>query len=94
MVKMSESGVFDLKKFEDVDYVTGLIRKEGAGAVGTYLREMNRLGKEMGMMSTNIANAHGLSNTSSYSTANDLCKLCTVAMKNDLFRNIVQTRQY
>lgn len=43
---------------------------------------MNRLGKELGMLSTNIANPHGLSNFSSYSTANDLTKLCSAAMKN------------
>ena len=55
---------------------------------------MNRLGREIGMTNTNIANPHGLSNTSSYSTANDLAKLCTFSMKNQLFRKIVNTQEY
>ena len=55
---------------------------------------MNRLGKEIGLTNTNLANAHGLSNVSSYSTANDLAKLCTFCMKNDTFRKIVNTKDY
>lgn len=43
---------------------------------------MNRLGKSIGMIGTNIANPHGLSNTYSLSTANDLAKLCTHSMNN------------
>lgn len=46
------------------------------------------------MMNTNLVNPHGLSNTASYSTASDLAKLCTYAMKNDKFRRIVNTKSY
>jgi D-alanyl-D-alanine carboxypeptidase len=34
------------------------------------------------MLNTNLVNPHGLSNLSSFSTANDLAKLCTFGMKN------------
>ena len=74
--------------------MTSYIKKEGAGVISTYLNEMNHLAKEIGMLSTNLVNPHGLSNTSSYSTANDLAKLCTFAMKNNLFRKIVNTQTY
>lgn len=55
---------------------------------------MNRLGREIGLTNTNLANPHGLSNTSSLSTANDLAKLCTFAMKNTIFRKVVNTQTY
>ena len=55
---------------------------------------MNRLGKEIGMVNTNLVNPHGLSNTFSLSTASDLAKLCTFAMKNLVYRKIVNTQQH
>ena len=55
---------------------------------------MNRFGKNLGMLDSNFANPHGLSNRSSYSTAFDLTKLCSYAMKNPIFRKIVSTKTY
>lgn len=55
---------------------------------------MNRLARRIGMMNTNLVNPHGLSNTASYSTASDLAKLCSYAMKNEKFRRIVNTQSY
>jgi len=55
---------------------------------------MNRFGREIGLTNTSLANPHGLSNTSSLSTANDLAKLCTFAMKNTIFRKVVSTQSY
>ena len=60
--------------------------------VTLFLREMNRIAWEIGMGSSNFANPHGLANPSNYSTALDLCKLCTHAMKNPIFRTIVSTQ--
>ena len=58
------------------------------------MREMNRKARELGMLNTNLANPHGLSNTASYSTASDLAKLCSFGMKNHIFRKIVNTQKY
>ena len=44
LLKAVESGV-ELKKLEDAEYLTSLVKKEGATALGSYLREMNRLGQ-------------------------------------------------
>lgn len=55
---------------------------------------MNKVARRIGMMNTNLVNPHGLSNTASYSTASDLAKLCTYAMKNDKFRKIVNAKSY
>lgn len=46
------------------------------------------------MFNSNFVNPHGLSNTYNYSTANDLVKLCSYAMKNKMFRQIVTTKIY
>lgn len=62
--------------------------------VTLFLKEMNRIAWEIGMGSSNFANPHGLANPSNYSTALDLCKLCTHAMKNPIFRAIVSTRTH
>lgn len=55
---------------------------------------MNRVAKKIDMANSNFANPHGLSNTNNYSNAQDLAKLCAYAMRNTLFRKIVQTRRY
>jgi D-alanyl-D-alanine carboxypeptidase len=62
--------------------------------VATFLREMNRVARKIEMISSNFANPHGLSNNNNYSTAQDLAKLCTYAMRNQLFRKVVQTRRH
>lgn len=77
---------------EDLDKLEGLM--SGNRNVSIFLKEMNRLSWELGMCSSNFANPHGLSNQANYSTALDLCKLCCHAMKNPLFRSIVNTQQH
>jgi D-alanyl-D-alanine carboxypeptidase len=50
--------------------------------VNLFIKEMNLLAKNIKMKMSNFANPHGLSNTSNYSTASDLCKLTAFSMKN------------
>jgi D-alanyl-D-alanine carboxypeptidase (penicillin-binding protein 5/6) len=55
-----------------------------------FLAKMNTLGKyKVKLYSTNFANPHGLSNTSSLSTAEDMAILTGYALKNSHFRRIV-----
>jgi D-alanyl-D-alanine carboxypeptidase len=44
--------------------------------------------------STSFANPHGLSNVHSLSTAEDMAKLSAYSMKNDKFREVVETKHY
>lgn len=90
MVKAKQDSNIDITLFEDEEWLSQAI-KEGP-TVGNYIREMNRLGKIVGLLDTNLANPHGLSNRSSHSTAYDLAKLCTYSMKNPIFRKIVNTQ--
>jgi D-alanyl-D-alanine carboxypeptidase len=89
MLKEGKEGVDDL---EDVEGVERLLMR--GNNVSLFLREMNRIAWEVGMGSSNFANPHGLANPANYSTALDLCKLCTHAMKNPIFRTIVSTQTH
>jgi D-alanyl-D-alanine carboxypeptidase (penicillin-binding protein 5/6) len=55
---------------------------------------MNKVARECGMKNTRFANAHGLSNQFNKSTAEDMAKLATIAMKNQLFAKICNTQNY
>ena len=46
------------------------------------------------MFNSNFVNPHGLSNVNSLSTAEDMARLSAYAMKNDKFRQVVETKQY
>ena len=51
--------------------------------------EMNKRAKTYSMKLTNYANPHGLPNKANKSTAEDIAKIAMIAMKNDLFREVV-----
>ena len=46
------------------------------------------------MTNSRFTNSHGLSQNTNTSTAEDLAKLCTYAMKNKLFSKVVNTKEY
>ena len=45
-------------------------------------------------IATSFANPHGLSNGNSLSTAQDMAKISAYAMKNTIFRKVVETKHY
>lgn len=59
-----------------------------------FIAEMNREAGRLGMMSTVYRNTHGLTDEIHLSTAADLLRLTSCALKNDEFRQIIQCRQY
>lgn len=59
-----------------------------------FVAEMNRTAKELGLKQTRYANPHGLPDNNHLSTASDQILLAAKAMRNDLFREYVQTRQH
>lgn len=68
-------------------------RRQGC-YVNAFLREMNSLAQKVGMVKSNFANVHGLSNSQNISCAEDLAKLCAYAMRNRKFRKVVQTQKF
>ena len=65
-----------------------------AGGIDEFASLMNDKAKSLGLLATNFANPHGLDSDGHYTTAADLAKLATYAMKNAAFREIVSTERY
>ena len=53
---------------------------------------MNEKAQVLGLKNTNFVNPHGLHNSEHYTSAYDLAIICSEAMKNETFREIVATK--
>ncbi|MEL6106135.1 MAG: serine hydrolase [Planctomycetota bacterium] len=63
-------------------------------AFDLFVASMNATAQELGMQHTRYANTHGLTDDSQLTSAGDLARLAREAMRFELFRKIVGTRQY
>jgi len=63
-------------------------------AYNRFVAEMNREAARLGMKNTQFQNPHGLSVPGHHTTARDLLILAHAAMKNELFRQYVSTREH
>lgn len=63
------------------------------GTEENFVRMMNKKAKELGLKNTHFTNPCGHHDDMHYSTAEDLAKLTEIAMKNEIFRNIVRTKE-
>ena len=59
-----------------------------------FLTHMNKGAKALNLRNTHFANAHGLMNEKSHSTADDVALLTCYAMKNETFRLIVKKKEF
>lgn len=67
------------------------------GDVDQFVELMNQKAKEIGMKNTIFINPHGLENNDgkgNISTAYDMALLSSYAMQNDIYREIVRTKNY
>ena len=70
-----------------------MVLAEGiGGSVERFTELMTRKAHQIGATNTHFTNPHGLTAPDHYSTAKDLAILFRYAMKNPLFRDIVQTK--
>ena len=60
--------------------------------VKDFLYEMNKYSRNLGLYTTYFANPHGLIYKKNVSSARDVCKLCSFAMKDPIFKKIVSTK--
>lgn len=65
-----------------------------AGNMNAFVQLMNQRVLEMGCAHTSFANVHGLDNAEQHTTARDLAKIVTEAVKNDTFREVFATVSY
>ena len=102
------SGIY-IKKGEQLtlrDLVYGLMLRSGndaalaiahyvGGSVNDFVALMNAKAKEIGMKNTTFNNPSGLDEEKgNYSTAYDMAKLASYAIKNDEFKKITGTKKY
>ena len=104
----SEAGLFAGDVLTARQLLEGLLLPSGADAAymlattygpgwPAFVRRMNATARKLGMTRTHYANFDGLpwpTEYSTYSTATDLVKLATAAMKLAVFRQIVAQRSY
>lgn len=64
------------------------------GSVERFVSMMNMRASELGMQSTHFENPNGLPAEGHVSTALDMAKLASHAMKNDIFRTVVSSKTY
>lgn len=64
-----------------------------AGSQSGFAEMMNDKAKELGCKYSHFANPNGLPNPNHYSTAADMARIAVYCMKNDTFREIVNTRR-
>lgn len=76
------------------DQMSDKIEGNKGNYVNFYLKEMNHKAQKLNMTNSHFASPHGLNNHQNYSCADDLAKVCTIAMRNIKFRKVVQTRKY
>jgi D-alanyl-D-alanine carboxypeptidase len=70
-----------------------IVLAEGlGGSVEHFTELMTKKAHEIGAINSNFTNPHGLTAAEHYSTARDLAILFRYAMRNPLFREIVQTK--
>lgn len=85
-------------KVESVVYDREMLRQyveKYSNNVIVYLNRMNTIAKfKAKTINTSFANPHGLSNVHSLSTAEDMARLSAYAMKNERFREVVQTKNH
>ncbi|MCH5148915.1 MAG: D-alanyl-D-alanine carboxypeptidase [Clostridiales bacterium] len=97
-----------LKKDEQIDVrdlLYGLMLRSGndsatalaihhSGSVEKFVEVMNSRAKTMGAENTSFTNPSGLPDENHYTTARDLCKIACYAMNNEIFKEVVGTKNY
>lgn len=65
-----------------------------AGGVPAFVKLMNEKARDLGLSNTHFVNPSGLNAKGHYSSAKDLATLAAYAMRDPVFRNIVNTEKY
>ena len=104
----AEGSSIYLKKDEEIsvtDLLYGLMMQSGndaaaalaihhSGSIEKFAERMNERAMELGAKNTNFTNPSGLPDSNHYTTARDLCTIACHAMKNEIFKKIVSTKNY
>ena len=73
---------------------SNILAEAVSGSVAEFVTLMNKRAQELGCTGTHFANAHGLHDDNHYTSAYDIAVFTKEALKHDLFREIVGTKEY
>ena len=76
------------------DAALALALEVGEGDINKFSNLMNEIAKKCGAENTNFVTPHGLDSKDHYTTAYDLAKITSYALKNKTFKEIVSTKAY
>jgi D-alanyl-D-alanine carboxypeptidase (penicillin-binding protein 5/6) len=79
---------------ESANDAAAAIAIEVAGSIEAFAEMMNEKAAELGLTDSHFTNPHGLDNKDHYTTARDLARLASYALKNPRFREIVSTYRH
>lgn len=65
-----------------------------SGSISNFSELMNQKAKELGLINSHFESPHGLDSDNHYTTAYELAILSDYALKNEIFFNIVGTKNY
>lgn len=65
-----------------------------SGSQEAFVEEMNTYAQELGCTNTNFMNVHGLHHEQQYTSARDMARILSTAMKNETFRTLFATVHY
>ena len=93
------------EKIDIRDLLYGLMLRSGndsavalaihhSGSTEKFAAVMNERAREIGAKNSNFKNPSGLPDDEHYTTAYDLCTIACYAMKNEVFKEIVSTKNY
>ena len=68
------------------------IGEKVAGSVQSFVELMNKTAEKIGAKNTHFDNTHGLDSKTHYTTAYDLALITSYAMQNEIFKEIVSTK--
>lgn len=71
-----------------------VIAEHIGGSQDGFVKLMNQRAKELGCLSTNYTNAHGLHDSEMYTTARDICRLMDAALENPEFKKMFCAESY
>ena len=76
---------------ESANDAAAAIAIEVGGSIEGFAEMMNQKAQRLGLENSHFENPHGLDHPEHYTTAEELAKIASVAMKNEVFRSIVST---
>jgi serine-type D-Ala-D-Ala carboxypeptidase (penicillin-binding protein 5/6) len=88
---LSERQLLEALMLPSANNVAALLAVKGGGSIPSFVLEMNKAAKEMGMTKTHYTDPSGFEE-STVSTASDQLKLARVAMQDPVFATIVAKR--